>query len=145
MSAFTCMLLYISICLAFIWFPTEHSSLIFVSHWVYCLLDCLSSFHSETKMALASILGMFLVYLLKFTLLTPFVHTFSSLSYSLAPTPVYWYTIWGYWNFRLEFVMPCTPQHTRDVPNLSYEYDCDLITGFPFALVFTCTCTECVT
>ena len=25
------------------------------------------------------------------------------------------------------------------------EYDCDLITGFRFALVFTCTFTECVT
>ena len=83
-----------------------------------------------TRLALASILGPFLVYLLKFTPLTPFLHTFSSLSYSLAPTPVHWYTIWGYWNFRLEFVMPCAPQHTRDVPNLSYEYDCDLITGF---------------
>ena len=32
----------------------------------------------------------------------------------------------GYWNFRLEFVMPYTSQHTRDVPNLSaYEYDCE--------------------
>ena len=84
---------------------------------------------------LNSLLGPFLVYLLKFTLLTPFLHTFSSLSY----------TIWGYWNFRLEFVMPYISQHTRDVPNLSYGYDCDLITGFPFALVFTCTFTECVT
>ena len=34
----------------------------------------------ETRLALASILGPFLVYLLKFTLLTPFLHTFSSLS-----------------------------------------------------------------
>ena len=53
---------------------------------------------------------------------------------------------WGYWNFRLEFVMPYISQHTRDVPNLSCY--CDLITafiGFPFALLFTCTFTECVT
>ena len=48
-------------------------------------------------------------------------------------------------NFRLEFVMPYISQHTRDVPNLSCEYDCDLVTGFPFALVFRCTFTECVT
>ena len=43
----------------------------------------------------------------------------------------------GYWNFRLDFVMPHTSQHTRDL-----YYDCDLITafiGFAFALVFTCT------
>ena len=33
--------------------------------------------------------------------------------------------------------MPYTSQHTRDVPNLSYEYDCNLLTGFPFALVFS--------
>ena len=25
---------------------------------------------------------------------------------------------WGYWNFRLEFVMPYISQHTRDVPNI---------------------------
>ena len=34
----------------------------------------------------------------------------------------------------LEFtvrMMPYTSQHTRDVPNLAYGYDCDLITGFP--------------
>ena len=35
--------------------------------------------------------------------------------------------------------MPYTSQHTRDVPILSYEYNRDLITGFPFVLVFTCT------
>ena len=35
------------------------------------------------------------------------------------------------------FKMPYTSQHTRDVPNLSaYKYDCDLITGFSFALMF---------
>ena len=34
------------------------------------------------------------------------------------------WTIWGHWNFRLEFVMPQTSQHTRDLPNLSYA--CDL-------------------
>ena len=34
--------------------------------------------------------------------------------------------------------MPYTSQHTRDVPNLSYEITY-LITGFPFVLVFTCT------
>ena len=34
-----------------------------------------------TRLALASIFGPFLVYLLKFTLLTPFLHTFSSLSH----------------------------------------------------------------
>ena len=28
------------------------------------------------------------------------------------------YYIWGYWNFRLEFVTH-TSQHTRDLPNLS--------------------------
>ena len=53
---------------------------------------------------------------------------------------------WGYWNFRLKFMMPYKSKHTRDEPKLSY--DCDLITafiGFPFALVFTCTFTECVT
>ena len=62
------------------------------------------------------------------------------------PRRIWCSTIWGYWNFRLEFVMPRTSQQTRDVPKLSY--DCDLITafiGFPFALVFTCTFTECVT
>ena len=32
-------------------------------------------------------------------------------------------------------MMPYISQHTRDVSNLSYEYDCDLITGFPFAFV----------
>ena len=74
-----------------------------------------------------------------------------------------------HWNFRLEFVTH-TSQHTRDLPNLSY--DCDLwihlvfrlllvlfrlvdlsveakddtaFIGFPFALVFTWTFTECVT
>ena len=61
-------------------------------------------------------------------------------------TSVHWCTIWSYLNFRLEFVMPYTLQHTRDVRNLSaYGYDCCLITGFPFALVFTCTFTEWVT
>ena len=73
----------------------------------------------------------------------------------------------GYWNFRLEFVMPHISQQTWDLANLSY--DCDLwkhlvfllhlalfrlvglskrkiiepsltaFIGFPFALVFTFT------
>ena len=50
--------------------------------------------------------------------------------------------IWGYWNFRLEFVMPYN-HNTHEI-----SYDCDIITAFIefyFALVFTRTFTECVT
>ena len=50
-----------------------------------------------------------------------------------------------YWNFRFDFMMTCISQHTQDVLNLSYEYDYDLITEFPFALVLSCTFTESVT
>ena len=28
-----------------------------------------------------------------------------------------------YWDIRLEFMMPHTSQHTRDLPNLSYDSD----------------------
>ena len=52
--------------------------------WIYEQLDWRSPVYS----------GRF-EYLLKFTLLT----------HSWAPTPVHWCTIWGYWNFRFEFVM----------------------------------------
>ena len=69
-----------------------------------------------TRLALGSIRGPFGVHMLKFTL----------------PTLVHWCTICCYWNSQLAFVMPCTLQHTPDAPNLSYYYDCDLITGFPF-------------
>ena len=44
----------------------------------------------QTRLAITNILGPFGVHLLKFTL----------------PTPVHW---WGYWNFRLEFVIPIYP------------------------------------
>ena len=73
------------------------------------------------RLALASILGPFGVHLLKFTLDT---HPGSLMHYL----------------GLLEFLVRICDalQHTRDVPNLSDEYDCDLITGFPFALVFTC-------
>ena len=51
------------------------------------------------------------------------------------PTPVYWCTIWGYRNLQLEFVrqMPHTSQHTRDLPNLSY--DCNLWKHLIFRLL----------
>ena len=80
------------------------------------------------RLALASILGPFGVHLLKFT---PDTHPGLLMHYL----------------GLLEFlVRVCDAlQHTRDVPNLSDEYDCDLITGFPFALVFTCTFRPCVT
>ena len=72
--------------------------------------------------------------------------TFGEIHSRYPPRFIYALFIWGYWNFRLEFVMPYTSQYTRDVPShLSYEYGCHLITGFPFALVFTCTFTEFVT
>ena len=67
-------------------------------------------------MALASVYGPFGVHLLTFIL----------------PTPVHWCTIWGHWNFRLEFVMPQS-QHTRDLPNLFY--DCDLWKHLVFRLL----------
>ena len=59
-------------------------------------------------MALASILGPFGVHLLKFTLDT---HHGSLMDYL------------GLLEFPVRFVMPYTSQHTRDVLNLSYEYD----------------------
>ena len=40
----------------------------------------------------------------------------------------------GYWNFRLEFVMPHISQQTRDLPNLSY--DCDLWKDLVFFITF---------
>ena len=49
------------------------------------------------------------------------------------PTPVHWCTLWGHWNFRLEFVMSQTSQHTRDLPNLSC--DCDLWRHLVFRLL----------
>ena len=83
-------------------------------------------------------------HLLKFTLLTPFLHTFSSLSLSLAPTSSLIHYL-GLLEFPVRICDALQPQYTRDVPiNLSYEYDCDLITGFPFDLVFTYVSTECV-
>ena len=43
-----------------------------------------------------------------------FVFKASSQSLKRIPTPVHWFTIWGYWNFRLEFVMPLhIITHTR--------------------------------
>ena len=88
-------------------------------------------------------------------------------------SPVEYIYFATHWNFQLEFVMPRTSQHTRDLPNVSYDYDiwkhpvfrlllalCRLVglskrniiepsltafKGFPFALVFTCTFTEYIT
>ena len=74
----------------------------------------------STRLTLASILGPFWVCLLSYS--PHFCIHFSSLSYSWAPTPVHWCTIWGsyYWTFRLEFVMRYTSQHTSMIgtPNL---------------------------
>ena len=66
-----------------------------------------------TRMALASVLGPFGVHLLTFTL----------------PTPLHW----GYWNFRLEFVISRISQHTRDLSYLSC--DCDLWKHLVFRLL----------
>ena len=87
-----------------------------------------------TRLALASILGPFWN-----SLYSPhFCIHFSSLSHSWAHNPVHWCTIWGsyYWNLRWN--LWC-------VTHTTHEYDCYLFTGFRFALVFTCTFTECVT
>ena len=84
-----------------------------------------------TRLVFARKLGLFGVHLLKFTLDT----YLGSLMHYLV----------GLLEFRLEFAMPYTSQHTRDVPNLLY--DCHLITafiGFSFPLVFTCTFTDCL-
>ena len=51
----------------------------------------------------------------------------------------------GLLEFSVRICDALQSQHTRDVANLSYEYDCDLVTGFPFALVFTYTFTEYIT
>ena len=40
------------------------------------------------------------------------------------------YPYLGLLEFPVRICDAYTSQHTRDVPNLSYEYDCDLITGF---------------
>ena len=75
-----------------------------------------------------------------------------------------------HWNFQLEFVMPHTSQHTHktyliypmiaisETPGLSITFGTLLacrwriiepslaaFIGFPFAVLFTCTFTECVT
>ena len=49
-----------------------------------------------------------------------YIH-FSSLSYSWAPNPVHWCTIWGsyYWNFRL---MCYTSQHTSMIAISSLDF-----------------------
>ena len=75
-------------------------------------------------------------HLLKFTLLTPFLHTFSSLSYSWAPTPVHWCTIWGsyYWNFRLEFVMCYTSQHTSMIAISSLDSFCSRVYMYVYGM-----------
>ena len=113
------------------------------------LLNCITF---QTRLALASVLGPFGVHLQKFTL----------------PTPMHWCTIWGYWNFRLEFVMPHTthPRPTYDynlwkhvvfrlllalfwLVGLSkrriIEPSLTAFTGFPSALLFTCMFMECIT
>ena len=69
----------------------------------------------ETRLALASILG-------------PFGIIHSIFRFYL-----------GLLEFPVRICDALQSQNTRDVPNLSYEYDCDLTTGFPFVLVFTCT------
>ena len=45
---------------------------------------------------------------------------------------------------RICDALPITT-HTTHTRLIYPEYDCGLITGFPCALVFTCTFTECVT
>ena len=100
-----------------------------------------------TRLALTSMLGPFLVYLLKFTVLTPFLHTFFFSLLLLGSHPGSLMHYLGLLEFPVR-IWCLTHHNTHEpgaVPNLSYEYDCDLITGFPFALVFTCTFTECVT
>ena len=47
---------------------------------------------------------------------------FSFLSYSWAPNPVHWYTIWNYWNFRFEFVMRYTSQHMSMIAISSLDF-----------------------
>ena len=108
---------------------SESGILIRLDRWVWY----------RTRVALASILGPFLLHLLKFTLVTPFLHTFffSLLLLSSYPGSLMHYL----GSILLEFpVGICDALHIT-----THEYDCDLITGFPFALVFTCTFTECVT
>ena len=64
----------------------------------------------QTRLALASILGPFWVYLLKFTLLTPFLHTlfFSLPLLGSHPSSLMHYL--GYWNFRFDLHITT---HTR--------------------------------
>ena len=73
-------------------------------------------------MALASVLGLFGVHLLKFTM----------------TTPVHRCAIWGFWNFWLEFVTHIS-QHTRVLPNLSRSLKTP---GFPITSVTLWACSS---
>ena len=83
-------------------------------HVLCCPTHCF-----RTRLALVTVVGPFGLHLLTFTL----------------PTPVLWCTIWGYWNFRLEFVTRHTSQHTRYLPNLTC--DCDLWKHLVFRLLLS--------
>ena len=83
--------------------------------WRWCYFVFQGNF-TLTRLALASIVWLFGVHLLKFTLDTH---------------------IWGYWNFRLEFVM--RTHHNIHETYLIYPMSMIAISSLDFVLVFTCT------